>query len=95
MTTLERFAWLIAVACFYVGSIFIAFQAAPAWEASLMLDAYEEAEYQQGLAQGYREVIVRGSDATEASLAVCVDTREKLEAEIAVRRPPMDRMADR
>ena len=87
MTTLERFAWLIAVACFYVGSIFIAFQAAPAWEASLMLDAYEEAEYQQRLAQGYRDVIVANVPVSAASLALCQAEGVELKAEIRARRP--------
>lgn len=82
MTTLERFAHVIAIAGFYLGSISIAWQSGAAQEADLAADAFAEAEYQQRLAQDYRAVIVSTLGGTEASLEVCTLARTDLRHEL-------------
>lgn len=82
MSTLERFALVAAIACFYLDSILIAVQLGAAQEADLAADAFAEAEYQQRLAQDYRAVIVSTLVGAEASLEVCtlagLDLRHEL-----------------
>lgn len=90
MMTRERLYWLLGIATFYLGSLLIATQVGAAREAALATDAFEEAEYQTRLALGYRDVIVRGTNGTEASLAVCMLARAELRAQIAARRPAVE-----